>query len=79
MTTTRILVGGVQRRARTMGKADKNQAKLQFVRHKSNSPACDPAELGMTGGTGVSSGEKQDMRQILVAMQHSLTQIDGTT
>ncbi|KAJ1190828.1 hypothetical protein NDU88_000147 [Pleurodeles waltl] len=61
-------------RARTMGKADKNQDKLQFDRRKSNSPAGDRAELGLTGGTGVSSGEEQDLRQILVAMQHSLTQ-----
>ncbi|KAJ1201135.1 hypothetical protein NDU88_004950 [Pleurodeles waltl] len=28
-------------------------------------------------GTGVPTGEEQDLRQILVAMQHSLTQIDG--
>ncbi|KAJ1155756.1 hypothetical protein NDU88_008485 [Pleurodeles waltl] len=60
-----------------MGKADKNEAKLQFDRRKSNSPARDCAELNLTGGTEVSSGDEQDLRQILVAMQHSLTQIDS--
>ncbi|KAJ1155298.1 hypothetical protein NDU88_008029 [Pleurodeles waltl] len=60
-----------------MGKADKNQAKLQFGRRKSSGPASDGAEPGLTGGSGMSSGEEQDLRKILVVIQHSLTQIDG--
>ncbi|KAJ1138592.1 hypothetical protein NDU88_004973, partial [Pleurodeles waltl] len=62
---------------RTMGKADKNQAKLQFDRRKSSGPASDGVDPGLAGGSGVSSGEELDLRQILEAMQHSLTQIDG--
>ncbi|KAJ1160416.1 hypothetical protein NDU88_000918 [Pleurodeles waltl] len=42
-----------------------------------NSPAGDGAELGPKKGPDVASGEEQDLRQILVAMQNSLSQIDG--
>ncbi|KAJ1208388.1 hypothetical protein NDU88_003774 [Pleurodeles waltl] len=62
---------------RKMDKADKNQAKLQFDRCKPSGPAGDAAELGPEKGNDTFSGEEQDLRQILVAMQHSLTQIDG--
>ncbi|KAJ1119249.1 hypothetical protein NDU88_007435 [Pleurodeles waltl] len=65
-------------RVRSMGKADKNQAKLQFDRRKSTGPASDGVEPGLAGGSGMPSGEKQELRQILVAMQHSLSQINGT-
>ncbi|KAJ1190057.1 hypothetical protein NDU88_006796 [Pleurodeles waltl] len=61
----------------TMGRTDKNQAKLQFDWRKTSSPAGDGAELGPEKGPDVTSGEEQDLRKILVAMQHSLTQIDG--
>ncbi|KAJ1157199.1 hypothetical protein NDU88_009914 [Pleurodeles waltl] len=54
--------------SRTMDKMHKNQAKLQFDQRKSHSPARDREELGLAGGTNVSSGEEQDLRQILVAM-----------
>ncbi|KAJ1108746.1 hypothetical protein NDU88_006116 [Pleurodeles waltl] len=59
-----------------MGKADQNQANLQFDRRKSGSPASDLGGRGM-GGFGMSSGEEQDLRQSFVAIQHSLPQIDG--
>ncbi|KAJ1113796.1 hypothetical protein NDU88_002037 [Pleurodeles waltl] len=64
-------------KVRKIGKEDKNQPKLQFDRRKSDSPMSDGVEPGLVGGHGVSSGEKQDLRQILVAIQHRLTQIDG--
>ncbi|KAJ1130048.1 hypothetical protein NDU88_008404 [Pleurodeles waltl] len=60
-----------------MGKKDKNQAKLQFDRRKVSSPAGDGAVVAPEKGPDVASGDEQDLRQILVAMQHSLTQIDG--
>ncbi|KAJ1118188.1 hypothetical protein NDU88_006383 [Pleurodeles waltl] len=60
-----------------MGKTDKNQAKLQFDWRKTSGPAGEGAELEPEKGPDVSSGEEQDVRQILVVMQHSLTQIDG--
>ncbi|KAJ1199827.1 hypothetical protein NDU88_003660 [Pleurodeles waltl] len=60
-----------------MGKTDKNQIRLKFDRRKSSGPASDGVEPGLAGGSGMSSGEEQDLRQIMVAMQHSLTQIDG--
>ncbi|KAJ1203806.1 hypothetical protein NDU88_007587 [Pleurodeles waltl] len=60
-----------------MGKTDKNQAKLQFDRRTSHSPASDRMEAGSERGPDMPSSEEQDLRQILVAMQHSLTLIDG--
>ncbi|KAJ1192040.1 hypothetical protein NDU88_001352 [Pleurodeles waltl] len=60
-----------------MGKTDKNQAKLQFDRRKSSGPPGDRAKFGPEKEPDVPSGEEQDLCQILVAMQHSLTQIDG--
>ncbi|KAJ1112884.1 hypothetical protein NDU88_001145 [Pleurodeles waltl] len=59
------------------GKSDKNQAKLQFDRRKTSGPAGDGAELGPEKGPYIASGEEQDLHQILVAMQHSLTPTDG--
>ncbi|KAJ1162198.1 hypothetical protein NDU88_002671 [Pleurodeles waltl] len=59
-----------------MGKTDTNQAKLQLDRRKTSSPAGDGLELGTEKVPDVASGEEQDLRQILVAMQHSLTQIN---
>ncbi|KAJ1100412.1 hypothetical protein NDU88_005498 [Pleurodeles waltl] len=60
-----------------MGKVDKNQAKLQFDQRKSSGPTSDGVKPTLTGRAGVPTGEEQDLRQILVAMQHSCTQIDG--
>ncbi|KAJ1123380.1 hypothetical protein NDU88_001850 [Pleurodeles waltl] len=60
-----------------MGKTDKNQAKLQFDSRKSHSPAGNLVEPGSERGPDMPSGEEQDLCQILVAMQHSLTQHDG--
>ncbi|KAJ1080953.1 hypothetical protein NDU88_001141 [Pleurodeles waltl] len=60
-----------------MGKTDKTQARLQFKRRKTISPAGEGAEVGPEGSPVTTSGEDQDLRQILRAMQHSLTQIDG--
>ncbi|KAJ1113536.1 hypothetical protein NDU88_001778 [Pleurodeles waltl] len=37
----------------------------------------DKNQAKLAKGPDVTSGEEQDLRQILVAMQHSLTQIDG--
>ncbi|KAJ1161306.1 hypothetical protein NDU88_001793 [Pleurodeles waltl] len=64
-------------RVRKMGKTDKSQAKLQFDRRKSSGPPGAGAEFEPEKEPDVPSGEEQDLRQILVAMQHSLTQIDG--
>ncbi|KAJ1114842.1 hypothetical protein NDU88_003072 [Pleurodeles waltl] len=64
-------------RVRKMGKTDKNQAKLQFDSCKSRGPAGDGAEFGSEREPGMPSGEEQDLHQILLAMQHSLTQTDG--
>ncbi|KAJ1205821.1 hypothetical protein NDU88_001247 [Pleurodeles waltl] len=64
-------------RVRKMGKTDKNQAKLQFDRRSSSGPAGDGEELGSERGAYTPSDEEQDLRQILPATQHSLTQIDG--
>ncbi|KAJ1216701.1 hypothetical protein NDU88_004302 [Pleurodeles waltl] len=60
-----------------MGKSDKTQAKLQFDRHKAGGPSGEDAGPGQAGGPSMPAGEEQDLRQILVTMQHSLTQIDG--
>ncbi|KAJ1154117.1 hypothetical protein NDU88_006873 [Pleurodeles waltl] len=60
-----------------MGKLDKTQAKLQFDRRKAGGPSCEDAGPGPAGGPSMPAGEEKDLRQILVAMQHSLTQIDG--
>ncbi|KAJ1088584.1 hypothetical protein NDU88_001741 [Pleurodeles waltl] len=64
-------------RTRNMGKVDKTQAKCQFDQCKKPIPAGDLTETGLAGGTDMSSGEEQDLRQILVAMQQSLIQIDN--
>ncbi|KAJ1117883.1 hypothetical protein NDU88_006079 [Pleurodeles waltl] len=60
-----------------MGKLDKTQAKLQFDQRKTGNPPGDDAGPGQAGGSEVLAGEEQDLRQILVAMLHSLNQIDG--
>ncbi|KAJ1103707.1 hypothetical protein NDU88_001128 [Pleurodeles waltl] len=60
-----------------MGKTDKNQAKLQFVHRKSHSSSGDRAVAGASGGADMPSGEEPGLRQILAAMQQSLTQIDS--
>ncbi|KAJ1108193.1 hypothetical protein NDU88_005575 [Pleurodeles waltl] len=60
-----------------MGKTDKTQARLQFERRKAISPAGEGAEVGPQRSPVATSGEDQDLHQILEAMQHSLTQIDG--
>ncbi|KAJ1162259.1 hypothetical protein NDU88_002727 [Pleurodeles waltl] len=60
-----------------MGKTDKSQAKLQFDYHKSSGPPSAGAEFGLEREPDVPSGEQQELRQILMATQHSLTQIDG--
>ncbi|KAJ1166377.1 hypothetical protein NDU88_006781 [Pleurodeles waltl] len=64
-------------KVRKMGKTEKNEAKLQFHRRKSRSPEGDRMEPGPERGADMPNGEEQDLRQILVAMQHSLNQIDG--
>ncbi|KAJ1191668.1 hypothetical protein NDU88_000984 [Pleurodeles waltl] len=64
-------------RVRKMSKTDKNQAKFQLNHRKLSGPAGDGAEPGSERGPDMPSGEEQDLRQILVAMQHSLTRIDG--
>ncbi|KAJ1118483.1 hypothetical protein NDU88_006674 [Pleurodeles waltl] len=64
-------------KVRKMGKTDKNQAKLQFDPRKSYSIAGDEMEPGTEKGPDMPAGKEQDLCQILVAMQHSLTQIDG--
>ncbi|KAJ1197922.1 hypothetical protein NDU88_001766 [Pleurodeles waltl] len=56
---------------------DKKHVKLQFERCKTISPAGEGAEVGPRRSPIATSGEHQDLRQILGTMQHSLTQIDG--
>ncbi|KAJ1186816.1 hypothetical protein NDU88_003596 [Pleurodeles waltl] len=59
-----------------MGKTDKNQAILQFDQHKSETSAGDHTVVGVSGGADMPSGEEPELRQILAAMQQSLTHID---
>ncbi|KAJ1104878.1 hypothetical protein NDU88_002286 [Pleurodeles waltl] len=54
-----------------------NQAKLQFDSRKSHSPGGDGIDPGSERRPDKPAVEEQDLRQILVAMQHSLTQNDG--
>ncbi|KAJ1214103.1 hypothetical protein NDU88_001730 [Pleurodeles waltl] len=60
-----------------MGKTDRTQARLQFERRKTQGPAGDGTVMGLEKGPEDTPGEEQDLRQLLVSMQHSLNQIDG--
>ncbi|KAJ1158288.1 hypothetical protein NDU88_010981 [Pleurodeles waltl] len=60
-----------------MGKTDKNQAILQFDQRKSQTSAGDRLVVGVSGGADMSLGEEPELRQILAAMQQSLTHIDS--
>ncbi|KAJ1138163.1 hypothetical protein NDU88_004554 [Pleurodeles waltl] len=60
-----------------MGKTDKTQAWLQFERRKTQGPAGDGTVTDSEKGPEGTAGEEQDLRQLLVSMQHSLNQIDG--
>ncbi|KAJ1141409.1 hypothetical protein NDU88_007742 [Pleurodeles waltl] len=60
-----------------MGKTDKTQARLQYERRKTQGPAGDGTVTGLEKGPEGTPGEEQDLRQLLVSMQHSLNQIDG--
>ncbi|KAJ1205964.1 hypothetical protein NDU88_001383 [Pleurodeles waltl] len=60
-----------------MGKADKTQARLQFERRKTQGAAGDGTATDSEKGPEGTPGEEQDLRQLLVSMQHSLNQIDG--
>ncbi|KAJ1219212.1 hypothetical protein NDU88_006782 [Pleurodeles waltl] len=59
-----------------MGKTDKNQAILQFDQRKSQTSAGERTVAGVSGGADMPSGEEPELRQILEAMQQSLTHID---
>ncbi|KAJ1203580.1 hypothetical protein NDU88_007365 [Pleurodeles waltl] len=59
-----------------MGKTDKNQAILQFDQSKSQTSAGDRTVVGVSGGADMPSEVEPELRQILAAMQQSLTHID---
>ncbi|KAJ1150327.1 hypothetical protein NDU88_003121 [Pleurodeles waltl] len=60
-----------------MGKTDKTQARLQFERRKTQGPAGDGTAMGLEKGPEDTPEEEQDLRQLLMSMQHSLNQIGG--
>ncbi|KAJ1206650.1 hypothetical protein NDU88_002052 [Pleurodeles waltl] len=60
-----------------MGKTDKTQARLQFERRRAQGPTGDGTATDSEKGPEGTPGEEQDLRQLLVSMQHSLNQIDG--
>ncbi|KAJ1191956.1 hypothetical protein NDU88_001269 [Pleurodeles waltl] len=64
-------------RLHTIHKTDKHQAKLQFEQRRPQAPAGDWALAGMPGGGDMPPGEEPELRQILMAVQQSLTQIDS--
>ncbi|KAJ1169899.1 hypothetical protein NDU88_001787 [Pleurodeles waltl] len=59
-----------------MGKMGKTQARLQFEQRKTQGPAGDGTAMGLEKGPEDTPGEEQDLRQLLMSMQHSLNQID---
>ncbi|KAJ1167351.1 hypothetical protein NDU88_007743 [Pleurodeles waltl] len=60
-----------------MGKTDKTQAILQFDQRRSQTSAGDRPVVGVSGGADMPLGEELELRQILAAMQQSLTHIDS--
>ncbi|KAJ1100145.1 hypothetical protein NDU88_005232 [Pleurodeles waltl] len=53
------------------------QARLQFEQRKTQGPAGDGTAMGLDKGPEDTPGEEQDLKQLLMSMQHSLNQIDG--
>ncbi|KAJ1201037.1 hypothetical protein NDU88_004853 [Pleurodeles waltl] len=60
-----------------MGKTDKTQGRLQFERRRAQDPAGDGTATDSEKGPEGTPGEEQNLRQLLISMQHSLNQIDG--
>ncbi|KAJ1163050.1 hypothetical protein NDU88_003513 [Pleurodeles waltl] len=60
-----------------MAKTDKNQAILQFDQRKWQTSAGDRTVVGVSGGADMPSVEEPELRQILAAMQQSLTHMDS--
>ncbi|KAJ1154401.1 hypothetical protein NDU88_007153 [Pleurodeles waltl] len=59
-----------------MGKADRKQSKLQFDLRKSTKSQGNGVEVAGGMQEPLGAGRDTELKQILVAMQHSLTKID---